>query len=301
MRDISWQQPYPMDFYASSSLGPWTVNHGRDRLLQVPGRLALGKVGRDTKKTEGPGRGRPGGASRGRRPAAAKGNARQRGGERRRSGTVTKVCHPRFREGPRAPLQPRLARLAAAETRRCRRSLPETLLVPRYQPYLWTCRTLFPVVMAMFACSEARLQGGGCIGSRPSSSSSARGKAASGSSGAHALCRMAAQPLLRILCLAGFRQSERGFREKTGALRKALRGRAELVCLSGPHPVVDAAGSEGARPDSGERSPARKCAQSFLSCLVRVTPACTQPPCPSPHSCHPPTSFCPYTTPSLPT
>ena len=38
LRDISWQQPYPMDFYASSSLGPWTVNHGRDRLLQVPGR-----------------------------------------------------------------------------------------------------------------------------------------------------------------------------------------------------------------------------------------------------------------------
>uniref|UniRef100_G1Q6G6 2-(3-amino-3-carboxypropyl)histidine synthase subunit 1 n=1 Tax=Myotis lucifugus TaxID=59463 RepID=G1Q6G6_MYOLU len=28
LRDISWQQPYPMDFYASSSLGPWTVNHG---------------------------------------------------------------------------------------------------------------------------------------------------------------------------------------------------------------------------------------------------------------------------------
>ncbi|XP_043334179.1 2-(3-amino-3-carboxypropyl)histidine synthase subunit 1 isoform X1 [Cervus elaphus] len=44
LRDISWQQPYPMDFYASSSLGPWTVNHGRDRLLQVPGRPALGKV-----------------------------------------------------------------------------------------------------------------------------------------------------------------------------------------------------------------------------------------------------------------
>ena len=201
---------------------------------------------------------------------------------------MTKVCHLRFRGGPRAPLQPRLARLAAAETRRCRRSLSETLLVPRYQPYFWTCRTLFPVVMAMFACSEARLQGGGCFGSRPSCSSSARGKAASGSSVAHALCRMAAQPLLRILCLAGFRQSERGFREKTGALRKALRGRAELVCLSGPHPVVDAAGSEGARPDSGERSPARKCAQSFLFCFVRVTPACTQPPCPSPHSCHSP-------------
>lgn len=213
---------------------------------------------------------------------------------------MTKVCHPRFRGGPRAPLQPRLARLAAAEARRCRRSLPETLLVPRYPPYLWTCSTLFRVVMATSACSVARLQGGGCIGSPTSRSTSARGKAASGSSGAQAPCMMAAQPLLRILCLAGFRQSERGFREKTGALRKALRGRAELVCLSGPHLVVDVAGSEGARPDSGERSSARKCAQSLLSCLVRVTPACTQPPCPSPHSRHPPTSFYPY-TPSLPT
>ncbi|XP_029067192.1 2-(3-amino-3-carboxypropyl)histidine synthase subunit 1 isoform X8 [Monodon monoceros] len=44
LRDISWQQPYPMDFYAGSSLGPWTVNHGRDRLLQHPGRPALAKV-----------------------------------------------------------------------------------------------------------------------------------------------------------------------------------------------------------------------------------------------------------------
>lgn len=25
--DIEWQQPYPMDFYASQSLGPWTANH----------------------------------------------------------------------------------------------------------------------------------------------------------------------------------------------------------------------------------------------------------------------------------
>ncbi|XP_075417327.1 esterase OVCA2 [Tenrec ecaudatus] len=63
---------------------------------------------------------------------------------------------------------------------------------------------------------------------------------------------MAPQPPLRVLCLAGFRQSERGFREKTGALRKALRGRAELVCLSGPHPVPEAAGPE---PDSGPCAP----------------------------------------------
>ncbi|KAK2537477.1 Dph1 [Columba guinea] len=27
LQDIEWQQPYPMDFYASQSLGPWTVNH----------------------------------------------------------------------------------------------------------------------------------------------------------------------------------------------------------------------------------------------------------------------------------
>ncbi|EPQ02741.1 Diphthamide biosynthesis protein 1 [Myotis brandtii] len=44
LRDISWQQPYPMDFYAGSSLGPWTVNHGRDRPSQAPRRPALGKM-----------------------------------------------------------------------------------------------------------------------------------------------------------------------------------------------------------------------------------------------------------------
>lgn len=68
------------------------------------------------------------------------------------------------------------------------------------------------------------------------------------------LCSMAARRTLRVLCLAGFRQSELGFREKTGALRKALRGRAELVCLSGPHPVPEAAAPEGSGPDSGETS-----------------------------------------------
>ncbi|XP_072496060.1 esterase OVCA2 isoform X1 [Notamacropus eugenii] len=57
------------------------------------------------------------------------------------------------------------------------------------------------------------------------------------------------RPLLRILCLAGFRQSEHGFREKTGSLRKALRGRAELLYLGGPHPVPEPA------PEAGPRSP----------------------------------------------
>ncbi|XP_024420782.2 2-(3-amino-3-carboxypropyl)histidine synthase subunit 1 isoform X1 [Desmodus rotundus] len=44
LRDISWQQPYPMDFYAGSSLGPWTVNHRRDQPAQAPRGPALGKV-----------------------------------------------------------------------------------------------------------------------------------------------------------------------------------------------------------------------------------------------------------------
>lgn len=82
---------------------------------------------------------------------------------------------------------------------------------------------------------------------------------------------MAAQRPLRVLCLAGFRQSERGFREKTGALRKALRGRAQLVCLSGPHPIVDAAGP---LLESGERSPVPEMRyDSSLPGLVSVTPS----------------------------
>ncbi|XP_064439575.1 2-(3-amino-3-carboxypropyl)histidine synthase subunit 1 isoform X6 [Mirounga angustirostris] len=46
LRDISWQQPYPMDFYAGSSLGPWTANHGRNRPPQALSPPALEKVGR---------------------------------------------------------------------------------------------------------------------------------------------------------------------------------------------------------------------------------------------------------------
>lgn len=49
LRDISWQQPYPMDFYAGSSLGPWTVNHGRNRPPQALSWPPLEKVGRDCK------------------------------------------------------------------------------------------------------------------------------------------------------------------------------------------------------------------------------------------------------------
>ncbi|XP_061219421.1 esterase OVCA2 [Neopsephotus bourkii] len=42
---------------------------------------------------------------------------------------------------------------------------------------------------------------------------------------------------LRLLALHGYRQSGPRFRQRTGALRKALRGRAELVPVSAPHTV----------------------------------------------------------------
>ncbi|XP_034608494.1 esterase OVCA2 [Trachemys scripta elegans] len=50
---------------------------------------------------------------------------------------------------------------------------------------------------------------------------------------------------LRILGLHGYRQNQRSFHERTGALRKALRGRAELVSVSAPHPVPGPAAERG--------------------------------------------------------
>ncbi|XP_014808473.1 PREDICTED: ovarian cancer-associated gene 2 protein [Calidris pugnax] len=55
---------------------------------------------------------------------------------------------------------------------------------------------------------------------------------------------------LRLLSLHGYRQSERRFRQRTGALRKALRGRAELVAVNAPHVVP---GGEG--DDDGDDPP----------------------------------------------
>lgn len=40
LQDIEWQQPYPMDFYASQSLGPWTVNHASTRPSSRHGQTA---------------------------------------------------------------------------------------------------------------------------------------------------------------------------------------------------------------------------------------------------------------------
>uniref|UniRef100_A0A8C3EXQ8 Esterase OVCA2 n=1 Tax=Chrysemys picta bellii TaxID=8478 RepID=A0A8C3EXQ8_CHRPI len=55
---------------------------------------------------------------------------------------------------------------------------------------------------------------------------------------------MAKRPL-RLLGLHGYRQNQRSFHERTGALRKALRGRAELVSVSAPHPVPGPAAEHG--------------------------------------------------------
>ncbi|KAH1179080.1 esterase OVCA2 isoform X1 [Mauremys mutica] len=61
---------------------------------------------------------------------------------------------------------------------------------------------------------------------------------------------------LRLLGLHGYRQNQRSFHERTGALRKALRGRAELVSVSAPHPAAGPGpGPEhGARPEAQPRA-----------------------------------------------
>lgn len=43
---------------------------------------------------------------------------------------------------------------------------------------------------------------------------------------------------LRLLCLHGYRQDAKSFRARSGALRKALRGRAELLLMDAPHVVA---------------------------------------------------------------
>ncbi|XP_072209345.1 esterase OVCA2 [Excalfactoria chinensis] len=56
---------------------------------------------------------------------------------------------------------------------------------------------------------------------------------------------------LRLLALHGYRQSERRFRQRTGALRKALRGRAELVAIDAPHLVPGAEDETNDDPPRG--------------------------------------------------
>ncbi|XP_053560568.1 esterase OVCA2 [Bombina bombina] len=64
------------------------------------------------------------------------------------------------------------------------------------------------------------------------------------------------KPVLRLLALHGYRQNERSFREKTGALRKILKGRAEIISISAPLmvPELDAC-ADNASPDSIQDEP----------------------------------------------
>ncbi|OCT91088.1 esterase OVCA2 [Xenopus laevis] len=60
--------------------------------------------------------------------------------------------------------------------------------------------------------------------------------------------RAAQKRVLRVLALHGYRQNERSFWERTGALRKVLRGRAELITFSAPLVVPD----PDAEPSDGD-------------------------------------------------
>ncbi|KAM8975229.1 esterase OVCA2 isoform 2-T2 [Pelodytes ibericus] len=48
--------------------------------------------------------------------------------------------------------------------------------------------------------------------------------------------------VLRLLALHGYRQNEKTFREKTGSLRKILKGRAEIVYINAPLVVPEPGG-----------------------------------------------------------
>nr|XP_020659196.1 esterase OVCA2 [Pogona vitticeps] len=57
---------------------------------------------------------------------------------------------------------------------------------------------------------------------------------------------------LRLLCLHGYRQNADSFRARTGALRKLLRGRAQLLAVDAPHAVVAPTQPGGAAPGCPE-------------------------------------------------
>ncbi|XP_026546073.1 esterase OVCA2 [Notechis scutatus] len=58
---------------------------------------------------------------------------------------------------------------------------------------------------------------------------------------------------LRLLCLHGYGQNAERFRARTGALRKALRGRAQLLYLDAPHRLPPAEGEPEREGGAGPR------------------------------------------------
>ncbi|XP_063058412.1 esterase OVCA2 [Engraulis encrasicolus] len=65
---------------------------------------------------------------------------------------------------------------------------------------------------------------------------------------------MSAKTPLRVLCLHGYRQNAVSFREKTGALRKVLKNRVELVYVTAPLEVPSSAETDNSK-ESGDKPP----------------------------------------------
>ncbi|XP_067866781.1 esterase OVCA2 [Heterodontus francisci] len=67
---------------------------------------------------------------------------------------------------------------------------------------------------------------------------------------------MAPSPVLRLLCVHGYRQNEKTFRERTGSLRKVLKKRAELLYVSPPLkvPPLEAAAQLPAAAGEGNQA-----------------------------------------------
>ena len=57
---------------------------------------------------------------------------------------------------------------------------------------------------------------------------------------------------LRVLCIHGYRQNERLFREKSGGLRKLLKKYVEFLFVTAPHEILEG-GNLAVAEDEGER------------------------------------------------
>lgn len=83
------------------------------------------------------------------------------------------------------------------------------------------------------------------------------------------------QSLLKILCLHGYRQNDKSFRERTGAFRKILKKHAELVFISAPNRIPPTEPLESQKEDDGEdqrgwwfsASDSTYCAQDYTDCV----------------------------------
>ncbi|XP_058853918.1 2-(3-amino-3-carboxypropyl)histidine synthase subunit 1-like isoform X1 [Acipenser ruthenus] len=56
LKDVEWQQTYPMDFYSNQSLGPWAVNHPTNQPVRPSRKSAQQGKQAAAQSTEGPGK-----------------------------------------------------------------------------------------------------------------------------------------------------------------------------------------------------------------------------------------------------